>query len=71
MCTRYCCLILLKFPPNDEHSVAFAVCCQLLHTADALESLHRPSLGQDHEDLETVTDLKNEASARVLAWGVS
>lgn len=50
-------LILLEIPPNDEHAVAFATCCHLLHAPDPLEPLHRPTLGEHDKNLETVADL--------------
>ena len=64
-------LILLEIPPNDEHAVAFATCCHLLHAPDPLEPLHRPTLGEDDKDLESVADLSG-ASVReppgVVTW---
>ena len=55
--TLYSFLILLEIPPNDEHAVAFATCCHLLHAPDPLEPLHGPALGEDDKDLESVSDL--------------
>lgn len=42
--------ILLQFAAYDEHPVAFGVCTQLLHAADALETLSCPAFGEDHVD---------------------
>lgn len=51
-------LILLQFSPDDEDAVVFATCRQLLHTADTLEPLRSPPLGENHEDFEAVADLQ-------------
>ena len=49
--------VALECPLDDEHPVTVARCCQLLQTADVLESLHGPALGEDDVDFETVADL--------------
>ena len=36
-------LILLEIPPNDEHAVTVAICCQLLYSPDALQPLDGPA----------------------------
>ena len=64
--TLYSFLILLEIPPNDEHAVAFATCCHLLHAPDPLEPLHGPALGEDDKDLEAVADLPE--ARKVSHW---
>lgn len=59
--------ILLQFTLYQEYTVTVWIRRELLNTAVALEALCRPTLCQDHVDLEAVSDLISEG--RVIRWG--